>query len=144
MANYIISITVFSIISSFICIAVPDNLRSYVKMLSSIALILIILIPLNKNIDLSKLYDFDIQMSGEFNNTDKNEIAAVYLAKSISATIKNDWKIETKRIVVKTHDTSAFDVDSVTVYIKGTTNDTSIISQKIEELYKCKTKIIQE
>lgn len=142
MKNYIISLTLCSIIGAFIYAAAPNKVRKYVSILTSVMLIALIISPINNSVDWNfKMEDKDT----EENNAeyDTNKLAAESLAISLSKTLEKDYKIKAISIIVDVSETSSFDVNMVSISIGETTCDNSKIEKRLSDLYNCKITITE-
>ena len=143
MSKYILSISIFSIVSSFVVIASAESTRKHISFLVAVIMMLIIISPLSNAEHFNAIDSFteNVELQEMPNNT--NEIAAKYLAKSIAYTLKKQYNVKSTKIVVNTKETSTFDVEEVEIYTEASIIDIGIIKNDIEKLYKCKIKFIQ-
>ena len=144
MSKYILTITVISIVSSFVYIASPVNFKKYITLLSSLIMIILVALPLKHITKPEEVWGHVINADKEYKQIDSNELAAEYLANSISAAINKQYKINVKKITVQVNEVSTFDVDVVKVFVEPSNIDASIISEQIRDLYNCKIEIYQE
>lgn len=144
MNNYILTITVVSVITAFICIAAHERTQKHISFLASIIMIIVILTPLLK-FDNEKQFEDLLTENPTYDvNTDTNHKASEYLSKSIYQTIRKQYDLEVSKIIIKTNTSSAFDVSEIEVYTPETIYDISKISEDLTKLYDCKIKIIKQ
>lgn len=142
MNGYILSISIFSILSTFIYISAPEKTQKYISYLASLIMIVIIISPVIK-CDFSKALEDLPETEESFTTNDTNYKAAEYISKAIYQTMMEEYNIHVSKVIVTTSETSAFDVQEINVYINTTMIDSSVISEKLSELYNCKIRINQ-
>lgn len=105
-------------------------------------MIIIIISPVIK-CDFSKALEDLPETKESFTTNDTNYKAAEYISKAIYQTMMEEYNIHVSKVIVTTSETSAFDVQEINVYINTTMIDSSVISEKLSELYNCKIRINQ-
>lgn len=143
--DYLISLTVISIVSAWVCIAAPADrgISKYIAVISSFAIAIVILMPLCKDIGSLNFELTDI--TDQQQSSDYNELAAKSLAYSIGASVESKFCMKPKHIRVKTKNREEFEVEYVEIVITDNKAEKkNEIEVYMSELYNCQIVVCGE